>query len=225
MGFSNAFSKFAPKSDESNYYTPYFMLNLFSWTNIVNRMNLSFFNEAPVRNQLTLGDYERVLQHIDRCTKRTRQLMEMLLYIWLVIVFFPSYTIHPLEDSGFFLAKCFALVLRLYLITAPAYFFYYVYGRQQSFIGKIQSALDEMNEREFYHRGCRWSIDSSGRFIHVQLNFSHIRGGLSGRTQSTAIEIPKIINLEADYRPTAKEEDMLDIIRGRKSRILQQPLI
>lgn len=226
MGLTALLADVIPKSDENNHYIPYFALNIFSWTSFIHKLNLSLFREDLVRDKLTTLDYERVLLHVDRCTRRTRRLMEAFLYLWLVVAFFPGYTITPLEGLNYFFTNWIATLLKIYIIGAPIYFFYYVYGKKENLITKVQLALDELNDREFHHRGCSWSVDSSGKFMRVQLNFTHLRDALRTRSQNlnSRIEVPEIVSSERKYR-YQEEEDMMDAIRGKKTHTLRQPLI
>lgn len=230
--FARVFSgETKPESDNDNYYIRYFSLDLFSWTNLIYKINLSNFNPKDIENRVPIQEYEKVLNHIRLTTKRLRRFAEFTLYLWLIIAFSPL--TNYLRETEFTLAVITSYALSSLIIVCPVLLYMVVYGQRENLKVKTQLALTELNDREYNHKGVNWNLTEDGKYIHLQMNFSHYRHqrfnqvnqATSNYTPIEETPLGKLTEIEIPELFTESERSILDVIRGRKSKSLTKPLI
>lgn len=233
----NFFSKILPakkpESDSDNYYFRFVSLDLFNWSGIIYKINLSNFNSTDIENKVPKEEYEKVLNHIYGTTKRLRQLATFILYTWLILAFSPL--ISYLKGTDFTPFIVLSYILMSLLIILPVVFYYTVYGQRENLAVKIKLALDEVNDREYNHKGINWCLTEDGRYMCLQMNFAHYRQKkLSNTSQSMQqskmiqYKTPSFIktgDIEVPEIFSESEQATLELISGKRSRTLTTPLI
>ena len=222
-----------PESDNDNYYFRYVSLDLFSWTRIVDKINMASFNPKDIENKVPKEEYEKVLSHIQQTTKRLRRTAAMIVYLWLIIAFTPLTSFLSGTDLTPLVILSYGLMSLLLLL--PLAFYYLVYGQRENLAMKTKLALDEMNDREYNHRGVHWSLTEDGNYMHLQMNFAHYRQKKSDQTDQTSFQTKtsqytppsfvKSFDIEVPEIFSEADQNMLDIIRGKKTKNLTTPLI
>lgn len=184
-----------PEADYDNHYFRYFSFDFFSWSNLVYKINLSNFDQKTIDSKVTSQEYEQVLNHVRQTTRRLRRIAELILYAWLIIAFSPFTSL--LKETEIPLLVVLSYASKSLIILLPVLFYLVVYGQDENLALRTQLALNELNDREYNHKGMNWSLTEDGKYMHLQMNFAHYRQKRVNQTPSTSVQ---------DSRTTKKKE-------------------
>ena len=184
-------SEAKPEADYDNHYFRYFSFDFFSWSNLVYKINLSNFDQKTIDSKVTSQEYEQVLNHVRQTTRRLRRIAELILYAWLIIAFSPFTSL--LKETEIPLLVVLSYASKSLIILLPVLFYLVVYGQDENLALRTQLALNELNDREYNHKGMNWSLTEDGKYMHLQMNFAHYRQKRVNQTPSASVQESRTI--------------------------------